>query len=129
MIVLMSGCGALAACQPAAPPVNLNDGYNHISGGGTFNCDGPTSVDGSHKDVVLQGSCRRVRVTGSHDDVVAYVEPSSSVEVTGSHVDVVYRLLRRGQAPQWINRGDGNGLIRNSHAPWEQDHDWYQEQH
>jgi hypothetical protein len=120
----------LAGCIPPAPPVDLNDGFTHIGVAGLFDCGPqPVSIDGSHTDVTLQGRCRHVRITGWHDDVVLYVEPGSTIEVTGSHDDVVYRLLRRGPPPQWVNRGASNELIRNSRAPWEQDHDWYQEQH
>ena len=113
------------------PPVDLNDGYTHLDGSGTFECSRrPVAFDGSHRDVVLQGGCTRVRVTGSHDDLTIYVEPGAAIEVTGIRDTIIYRLVRRGAAPQWINRGgDGNELIRNSRASWERDHDWYQEQH
>ncbi len=130
---MKNGCAALAmlamaGCTPP-PVINVNDGFSHVAGAGTFSCNGPTAVDGSHKDVTLEGACRTVRVTGSHVDLVAYVEPGATIEVTGSRDTVVYRLLRRGPPPRWLNRGDGNELIRNSRAPWEQDHDWYQERH
>ena len=120
----------LAGCVPEQPPVDLNDGYTHVSGSGTFDCGGrPMAVDGSHRDIVLQTNCRRIRVAGWHDDLTVYVEPGSSIEVTGSHDSIIYRLVRRGAAPQWTNRGTANELIRNARASWEQDHDWYQEQH
>ena len=124
------GLVLLAGCVPVQPPVDLNDGYTHIGGGGTFDCGRlPVAVDGSRRDVVLQNGCTRVRVTGSHDDLTVYVEPGAAIEVTGIRDTVVYRLVRRGAAPQWIDRGVGNELLRNSRAPWERDHDWYQEQH
>ncbi len=122
--------GLLVAACVAPPVVNLNDGYTHIAGAGTFDCNGrPVAIDGSHRDVTLQGGCQRVRVAGSHVDLVVYVEPGATIEVTGSHDDIVYRLLRRGAPPRWFNQGDSNQLIRNSRAPWEQDHDWWQERH
>ena len=110
--------------------VDFNDGYTHIAAGGTFECEGrPTAVDGSHKDVALKNNCRQVRISGSHDDVTVYVEPGASIEVTGMRDTVIYRLVRRGPPPRWVNLGEGNELLRNSRASWEQDHDWYQEQH
>lgn len=129
---MTAGLLLLAGCVPRPPAiVDLNDGYTHIAAGGTFDCDGrPVAVDSSHQDVVLQTGCRQVRVSGSHDDLIVYVEPGASIEVTGVLDRVIYRLVRRGAPPQWIDRGYyGNALLRNSRASWEQDHDWYQEQH
>ncbi len=122
-LVLLAGC-----VRPQ--PVDLNDGYAHWAAGGTFECDGrPVAVDGSHRNVVLEAGCKRVRVTGSFDDVIVYVDPDGTVEITGIHDTVVYRLVRRGTAPRLINTGTSNELLRNSTASWEQDHDWYQELH
>jgi hypothetical protein len=122
---VLSGC---ATPPPPAPPVN--DGFLHLDKRGTFSCNGqPVAYDGSHANVTLDTDCARIRVSGSHNDVVAYVVPNATIEVTGDRNTIVYRLLRAGPKPQWINRGDGNNLVRNSNAPWEQDHDWYQEKH
>ena len=115
-----------AGCTPP-PVVNLNDGYNHLAKGGKFPCNGqPTAFDGNHKDVILEGGCRTVRVAGSHVDLVAYVEPGATIEVTGSHDTIVYRQVERGAAPRWIDQGAGNELLRNSRFGSEQDHDWWQ---
>ena len=124
-------CALLAGCLPGPPVVvNPDDGFTHIARGGTFDCQGqPIAVDAMHKDVVLRNDCRRVWIAGSHDDVIVYVDPGASIEVTGVGDSVVYRLLRRGAAPKWSDRGQDNELLRNSLASWEQDHDWYLEQH
>jgi hypothetical protein len=122
----------VTACQNnGPPPVPVNDGYAHLyNKGGTLTCGSqPVSFDGSHADVTLEQSCPRVRVTGSHNDLVIYVPPNATIEVTGGHNTIVYRLIRPGARPKWINTGDENELVRNSRAPWERDHDWYKEQH
>ncbi len=127
----MLGAALVAGCGPVPSlVVDLQDGYTHIARGGTFDCDGrPIAVDVSHKDVDLKTGCSRVWVAGWHDTVTVYVEPGATIDVTGNRNTIVYRLLHRGTAPQWNDRGAGNELLRNSVASWEQDHDWYQEQH
>ena len=124
-------CVLLSGCAPVPPVVvNPNDGYTHIARAGTFDCEGqPMAVDAQRKTVVLRSDCRRVWIAGSNDDVIVYVDPGAAIEVTGVNDSVVYRLLRKGAAPKWTDRGLDNELLRNSLASWEQDHDWFQEQH
>ncbi len=107
----------------------MNDGYLHTTQDGTIDCQGqPISLDGSHRDITLNGNCTRIRVTGSHVDLTAYIPPGARIELTGSSTDVVWRLTRRGPAPQLINTGSNNNFYRNSRLSSYQDHDWYQEQ-
>ena len=121
---------AVAGCAAQAPVVQVEDGFTHITANGTFDCQGrPVAVDGSHRDVTLQGNCRRVRLTGSHVDLIAYVEPGATIDVTGSHDTIIYRLTRRGPPPRLNDQGAANELLRNSRLSWQQDHDWYQERH
>lgn len=58
----------------AAVVVDLNDGFTHWAGDGTVECAGrPVAIDGSHKNIVLQGNYRRIRIAGSfavHDAAV-----------------------------------------------------------
>ena len=128
---MLLGLIFLAGCVPVPPlVVDLNDGYTHIARAGTFECEGqPVAVDVSHKDISLKNSCPRVWIAGWYDTVTVYVDPGATINVTGSWNTIVYRLLRPGKAPQWVDRGEKNELLRNSTASWEQDHDWYKEQH
>ena len=121
----------LSGCVPVpAPVIDMNDGFTHIATGGTFECGGhPVAVDGSHKDVVLKAGCPRLRVNGSFNDVIVYVESGATIEVTGIRNRVIYRLTRRGTPPRWYDSGTSNELLRTSRASWEQDHDWYEELH
>jgi hypothetical protein len=122
---------ALAGCTPLPPVIVVaNDGFEHQPFSGTFDCDGkPTALIGNRRTVTLEHGCRRIWVAGSNNDVIVYVEPGASIEVSGNRNSIVYRLIRRGPAPKWIDSGLRNELMRNSTASWERDHDWYQEQH
>jgi hypothetical protein len=121
----------VAGCVPYPPlVVNLNDGYTHIAHAGTFDCDGqPVAVDVSHEHVDLKHGCGQIWIAGWYNTVTVYVDPGATIDVTGNRNTIVYRLLHRGKAPQWTDRGYNNELLRNSLAAWEQDHDWYQELH
>ena len=98
----------LAGCSnpPSAVP---SDGFVHVlpvSGQPTLMCDGrPLALDGDHNEIVLTGDCRRVRITGEHNDVSIDVAPGGEVEITGLHDDVFWWQSRPGPRPVLEDHG------------------------
>jgi hypothetical protein len=100
-----------AACEPTPPAVPPDDGYQHLTKGGSYECGPqPVSFDGSHADVTLTGTCTGLRVVGWHNGVLVSLPPGASVEFTGSHNDVEYILAAPGPAPQVVNSGTSNDV-------------------
>jgi hypothetical protein len=103
-----------AACQgvPPQPPVVTGDGMMHYQASRTAQtivCDGrPISLEGDRTELTLVGSCRFVRVSGSHNDIAIDIVPAGTIEITGAHNDVSWRQTEAGSRPDLQNHGDSN---------------------
>ena len=108
---LLAGCMHTASQAPTA-----HDGWLHYGEArarGTYACGSePVSLDGDRGEIRLTGSCQRVRIAGSHNDVVVEVAPGSTIEVTGSHNDVTWRQTAPGPKPELKDTGVSNSFHR-----------------
>ena len=114
IILLSLASGVACTNTPPQPPVASSDGTLHYKTSRTaqqINCDGnPIELEGDRTELTLTGSCRFVRISGSHNDISLDVVPAGTIEVTGGHNDVSWRQTQAGPRPNLDDRGDGNSF-------------------
>jgi hypothetical protein len=114
--IILLGLASGAACTnaPPQPPVIASDGTLHYKTSRTaqqINCDGtPIELEGDRTELTLTGSCRFVRISGSHNDISLDVVPGGTIEVTGGHNDVSWRQTGTGPRPNVEDHGDSNSF-------------------
>ena len=68
----------------------------------------PILLTGSHTATRLAGDCRRIAVSGNHNDVTLGLAPGARITVTGAHNDIWWHRRGRGPLPRLIDRGSDN---------------------
>nr|WP_294508780.1 DUF3060 domain-containing protein [uncultured Rhodopila sp.] len=109
---------ALAACAqaPARLSPTVADGWTTYAESrihAPIPCGAtPIQLTGDRLDTHVTGDCRRVRITGAHNDIVVDIAPGGMIEIVGSNNDVFWTQTGPGPQPQLIDLGVSNTFHR-----------------